>query len=263
LKMEEQYISDSEYESYYPRLNGLRTRIVRYLPMKPSMRILDLATGYGYFAIEVARHNTTVKTTGIDISLSCVQKSQRNIEQVDLQNLISIVRMDATDMGFHHEVFDMAVNFTGLEDIHMTRGKAGLQQTFNEVYRVLAPESHFCFVVMPPEEMETEAQRIEVALFSYICDAIWLTTNEYETLLERAGFTVCSTYRYYTGLKLTPEQAKTEIRFACDYAPKIYGVNTPSYEEIWARFGQDIEKHGLGHYSKVVLMIAQRGKATT
>jgi hypothetical protein len=62
---------------------------------------------------------------------------------------------------------------------------------------------------------------------------------------------------YCAGTKLTPEQAKTESKFACEFAPKIYGVKAASFEEVWNRYGMRIEKHGLGHYSKVVLMIAR------
>jgi len=173
---------------------------------------------------------------------------------------VKVVEMDATGMNFGPEEFDMAVNFTGLEDIHMTRGKAGVEQTFQEVSRVLKPESFFCFVVTPPEEMETEAQRIEVALFSYICDATWLSAKEYERMLEKAGFMLVRKEKYYTGKKLTPEQAKAEIRFAIKTDPKIYGIATPSFDEVWAKFGHRIEENGLGHYSKVILMIAQKAK---
>ena len=161
-------------------------------------------------------------------------------------------------MSFSKEEFDMAIDFTGLEDIHMTRGKAGVLQTFHQVSRVIKSKSFFCFVVMPPEEMETQTQKIEVALFSYICDATWLSAKEYESMLEEAGLRLIRKKQYYTGKKLTPEQAKAEIRFACKTDPKIYGIKTPPFEEVWSRFGHQIEKNGLGHYSKVVLMIAQK-----
>jgi len=256
--MIEQYISNPEYHTYYQELNNLRFKIANNLPIKPGMRILDVATGSGFFAIEVARCDSSLKITGIDISQTDIRNARKNLKRQGLQDRVGILEMDATKMSFRREEFDMAINFTGLEDIHMTRGKSGVQRTFLEVNRVLKPDSYFCFVVMPPEEMETAAQKIEVILFSYICDATWLSTNEYEDMLEEAKFKLISKRSYYTGKKLSPEQAKAEIRFACKNVPKIYGINTPSFEEVWARFGQDIEENGLGHYSKVVLMIAQK-----
>jgi len=254
----EQYVSNLEYQTYYQKLNNFRSRIASDLPIKPGMRILDVATGSGFFAMEVARCDSSLKITGIDISQSDIRNARKNLEKQSLQDRIEILEMDTTKMSFPREKFDMAINFTGLEDIHMTRGKAGVQQTFLEVNRVLKPDSYFCFVVMPPEEMETTAQKIEVALFSYICDATWLRTKEFEGILEEAKFKLIRKRSYYTGKKLSPEQAKTEIGFACENVPKIYGINTPSFEEVWARFGRDIEENGLGHYSKIVLMITQK-----
>lgn len=256
--MMEQYISNREYKTYYQKLNGLRLRIAKDLPLKPGMRILDVATGSGFFAIEVARRDRSLQITGIDISHGDIRNARKNIKKQGLDDCIVILEMDATKMSFPDEKFDMAINFTGLEDIHMTRGRVGVQKTLFEVNRVLKPKSFSCFVVMPPEEMETQAQKIEVALFSYICDATWLMAREYEEMLRKANFRLISKRTYYTGKKLSPEQAKAEIRFACNNAPKIYGINTLSFEEVWARFGQEIEKNGLGHYSKVVLLIAER-----
>jgi ubiquinone/menaquinone biosynthesis C-methylase UbiE len=257
-KVIEEYISNLEFQTYFEKLNGLRLRIARDLSLKPDMRILDLATGSGFFAIEVAKLDRTLRITGIDISQSDIRNARKNIKRQGLNDRVEILDMDATKMRFHPEEFDMAINFTGLEDIHMTRGRAGVEKTFLEVNRVLKPKSFFCFVAMPPEEMETEAQKIEVALFSYICDATWLAAEEYEEILQRANFRLIRKRSYYTGKKLTPEQAKAEIRFACKTDPKIYGISTPPFEEIWAKFGRDIEKNGLGYYSKVLLFIAQK-----
>jgi ubiquinone/menaquinone biosynthesis C-methylase UbiE len=254
--MTEQYVTNPEYETYYPKLGGLRSRIAGDLPINPGMRILDVATGEAYFAMEVARLDGTLNVTGIEITQTGIRDSKKNIRRAGLDGRVKVVKMDATKMSFDPEEFDMAVNFTGLEDIHMTRGKAGVGETFRQVARVIKPDSFFCFVVMPPEEMETEAQRIEVALFSYLCNATWLSVAEYERMLEDAGFMLVRKETYYTGKKLTAEQAKSEIKFAVKNDPKIYGIATPSFEEAWAEFGQRIEKHGLGHYSKVVLMIA-------
>jgi len=256
--MIEEYVTNPEYETYFQKLNGLRPRIAKDLPIKPGMRILDVATGEAFFALEVARLDSTLKVTGIELTQSGIRHSKKNIRRLGLGGQVKVVEMDATGMSIGPEEFDMAVNFAGLEDIHMTRGKAGVRQTFHEVARVLNPNAFFCFAVMPPEEMETEAQRIEVALFSYICDATWLSSKEYESMLDQAGFQLIRKKQYYTGKKLTAEQAKAEIRFAIKNDPKIYGIKTRSFEEVWVNFGHRIEENGLGHYSKVVLMIAQK-----
>jgi ubiquinone/menaquinone biosynthesis C-methylase UbiE len=258
MELSEEYVSNPEYETYYATLSNLRRRIIASLPLRSGLHVLDLGTGEGFFAIEAARWCRNIHITGIDISQPAIRHARKNLKRENLQDRVAIMEMDATKMSFVDGEFDMAINFTGLEDIHMTRGREGVQQTFLEVSRVLRPESHFSIAVMPPEEMETEAQRIEVALFSYICDATWLSLQEYCEMLAQSNFSIIRREVYYTGKKLTPEQAKAEIRFACKNDPKIYGVETPSFDEIWAEFGAAIEDHGLGHYSKVVSILARK-----
>lgn len=256
--MIEKYMSNLEYKIHFEKLNGLRFRIARDLPIKPGMRILDVATGEGYFAIEVAKRDNNLKITGIDISQRAIRDARKNIKKQDFQDCIEILKMDATKMEFHREEFDMAVNFTGLEEVYMTRDKEGIQKTFLEVNRVLKPEAYFCLVVMPPEEMETEAQKLEVALFDYICGAKYLSGKEYEAMIKKTKFKLIRKKSYYSGIKFTSQQAKREIRYTIKNVPKIYGINTPTFEEVWTKFGRDIEKNGLGCYSKVVLVIAQK-----
>jgi len=108
----EQYISDWEYPTHFGKLGGLRSRIVKDLPIKAGMRILDVATGDGFFAIEIAKHYGDVKVVGIDISPSIVRKARRNIKRQNLQGNIEVVEMDATSMRFSKEEFDIAVDFT-------------------------------------------------------------------------------------------------------------------------------------------------------
>ena len=255
--MKEKYVSKSEYDSYYSDLCNLRGRIAADLPIRVDMKILDLATGYGYFAAEVARLDPTLKIVGIDISSDSVGKANKYILVQKLSGRVKILPMDATNMSFRNGTFDMIVNFTGLEDIHMTRGIGGIEKTFAEIARVLVPGGYLCTAVMPPDEMETEAQRTEVEVFSFTCNATWLSTDRYESMLRKVGLNVVGKRAYRTGKKLTPQQAKTEIKFACEFVPKIYGVKTASLDEVWNRYGPRIEEHGLGHYSKVVLIIAR------
>lgn len=256
--MHENYLPREDYPRFFSKLRGLRTKVAAHIPVSSSMRILDLATGCGYFAIEIARFWNDVRIVGIDVSEIDVRKSRENIANCGFSDRIKVMRMDAANMGFPDSSFDMVANFLGLEDIHMTRGREGVEKAFREVTRVLKPRGYFCFTSMPPEGAETEAQRIEVEVFSWLCGATWLSAKDYEKMLMDNGFSLCSRKTYYTGRKLTVEQAKEEILFACENVPNIYDITTPTFDEAWARFSSRIEKHGLGHYSRVVLLIAQK-----
>jgi len=254
----EEFVSDDEYPTYFSKLEGLRARVAAALPVRPGMRILDVAAGYGYFALEVATREEAVKVVGIDVSQRDVDVFKRNVKTLGLGGRVEAVKMDATQMAFPDASFDMAVNFLGLEDIHMTRGRNGVRKAFAEVARVLAAGGYFCFTAMPPEESETRAQELEGALFSYLCGCTWLAAKEYENVLANEGFELLKKEHYDTGKKLTAAQAAEEVRFACENVPEIYGVRAASFDEVWSKFGAQIEKHGLGHYSKVALFVAQK-----
>jgi ubiquinone/menaquinone biosynthesis C-methylase UbiE len=261
--MIEEFMSHTEYTTHFEELRGLRSRIARDLPIQPGSHILDVATGEGFFALAVAQVDRSLTITGIDIAQSVVRDARANIREQKFQDRIDIVKEDAAKMRFQSAQFDMAVNFTGLDEIAITRGTEGVQETFCEVNRVLKPRSYFGFVVMPPDAMETEAQKLEVAVFDHICGATYPRSNEYEAILKTSNFTLLEQRSYYTGMKFTPQQARREIRYTIEATPRIYGITTPSFEEVWSTFGRGIVEHGLGCYSKVVLMITQKVREAT
>jgi ubiquinone/menaquinone biosynthesis C-methylase UbiE len=215
--MNEHYLSDQEYKSYFIDLGGIRRKIVRDLPLKAGMKVLDLASGYGYFAFEIARSAKDIRITGIDISKTDVMKARKGLtKEYGLKDRMNFLQMDVTKLGFANESFDLVVNFLGFEDIYMTRGTTGIIKAFTEVCRVLKPEKFFSLTVMPPDEMETTAQQLDTELFSYICNAKWLEYKEYIKFLNNTGFSLVSKKNYYTRKKLKSNQAIEEIKFACN-----------------------------------------------
>ena len=100
----------------------------------------------------------------------------------------------------------MAVNFMGLDDVDMTRGDQGVRQAFHEVARVLRPRGYFCFTIIPPEEAETPAQRLEAEVYAHACGAKWLPAIRYQEYLRGAGFTLVKREALYTGKKLRADR---------------------------------------------------------
>jgi ubiquinone/menaquinone biosynthesis C-methylase UbiE len=255
--VEEKPVTAEEYPNYFAELGGIRARIAADLPLRPGMQVLDLACGYGYFTVEVARRVPDGRVRAIDIQPDNVARARENAERSGLAGRIDATVMDAASMSFRDAKFEMAVSFGGLEDIHMTRGRSGVGRAFHEVKRVLKPGHLYCFAAMPPEAMETEAQKLEVAVYSYACRATWLSADEYRQMLAEAGLELLDDNSYYTGKRLTVEQARQEIRFACDVVPKLYGITTCTFDDVWHKFGPAIEQHGLGQFSKMVVFIAR------
>jgi len=118
----EEYVSDEEYPTYFMRLRGLRRSVAASLPLEHGMKILDIATGSAYFAMELVRFDESLKITGVDISERSFEMAKRNIGENDLEGRLEVKLMDASRLRFKSSSFDMVVNFLGLEDIHMTRG---------------------------------------------------------------------------------------------------------------------------------------------
>lgn len=252
--MVERYASREEYKNLFTTLKRKETAEKIHVKGKT----LDIATGPSYFAIQVAKTHTETTITGIDIFEGSIKTARKNIKKEGLQDRIKIIQMDATDLQFMDESFDIAINYLGLEDIHMTRGRKGVVQAFREIHRVLKPGGSFYFVVIPVGRLDTWAQRLEAEVFNWICGAKWLHHNEYLQILEETGFKLVGSHDFYTGLKLEVEQAKEEISYACRNVEKNYGINTPSFDETWCKFRERIEKHGMGHYSKTCLIKSRK-----
>jgi ubiquinone/menaquinone biosynthesis C-methylase UbiE len=257
LAPEESYVPEREYEDYASRLDSLRARVVAELPLEQRMRILDIATGSALFAIELAKRDPSLKIVAIDVSDKAIRIADRHIRERWLDPNVTTMKMDATRLEFQGGSFGMAVNFMGLDDIDMTRGDQGVRQTFHEVARVLKPRGYFCFTIIPPEEAETAAQKLETEVYTHACGAKWLPAIRYQEYLRGAGFTLVKREVLYTGKKLRPEQARLEIQAALEKA-RSHEVEALSFEEVWKKYGKEIEENGLGHASRVVLMIARR-----
>lgn len=247
--MKEVYASSEECKTLFTTLT--RSQVAHNIQL--GQQVLDIATGSAYFSIELALTHPHTQITSIDIFDGAVTQAKAHIRAKNLDERITVLKMDASDLDFQDNRFDTVVNYLGLEDIHMTRGSLGVKQTFQEVHRVLKPGGSFYFVAMPPDAMETKPQQLEVEVFSWLCGATWLTTTEYLYLVEDAGLVFNTKTGFYTGRKLSVQQAREEIAYACQYVPIHYGVKTPSFTEAWEKYSWSIQCSGMGHYSKTVL----------
>ncbi len=252
--MREAFVSDEEYPTYFVKLEGMREKVAEELEL--SGDVLDMATGSAYYAMALARVHPDIHLTAIDVA--GLETARENVDKAGLSNRITLRGMDATSLEFSDGRFDHVVNFLGLEDIHMTRGREGVEKAFNEAHRVLKPGGSFSFAAMPSDEAETPAQRNEIDVFSWICDATWLTRAEYLSLVSGSGLAFEYSKVFRTGKKLNVEQAREEMEFACENVPAIYGRPARGFDEAWERFGGSITEHGMGHYSRVELFVTTK-----
>jgi ubiquinone/menaquinone biosynthesis C-methylase UbiE len=257
LAPEEVFVPEKEYSDYLAGLGGLRERMVATIPLEPRMHVLDTATGAAQFAISLAKRDPTLKITAIDISERAIRSAERRIKEKWLDPSVIAIKMDATHLDYQNGTFGVVTNFMGLDDIHSTRGPQGVRQAVHEVARVLKPRGYYCFTIIPPEESETQAQRLECDVYSYACGLTWLPAIRYQEYLRGAGFTLLKREVFYTGKKLQASLAMQQIGSAIDNAD-THDVDTIPLDEVWKRYCRDIEKEGLGHCSRAVLMIARK-----
>jgi len=256
-----EYLTDEEYEMYWFRLGGLRKAISEDLGLSAGMKILDVGTGWGHFAIEMAKLLKEGKVVGIDIT-SEVDKARQFAKRNKVDDIVQIMRMDATDLRFPDNSFDLAASFLGMRDIHMTRGEKGVKKAVREMIRVTKEGGRIALCITPPEDMETEDQRIAVEVEGKIFGAKSLPKEFYIDIFRNNHIELRKTGAYYTNKKLTAHQARIELKEGIEIARKVYGKNVRDFEDVWSEYGERIETFGYGMYSKVVLLIGEKVAST-
>jgi ubiquinone/menaquinone biosynthesis C-methylase UbiE len=257
LAQEETFVPEKGYTDYITNLDGLRGRIVAAIPLEPRMRVLDAAAGPAWFSAELAKRDPTLKIVAIDTSDRMVKAADRRIREKWLDSSITTMKMDATLLDFQPSTFSLVTNLSGLNRVHMTHSAQGVRQSIHEAARVLKPRGYMCFTIIPPEEAETTAQRLECETYSYACGLTWLPAIKYQEYLRGAGFSLVKRETFYTGKKLDAAQARQHLESMIEKA-KFLEVEALPLDEVWKRYGVEIEKEGLGHFSRVVLMIARK-----
>lgn len=254
--MNSAYLTDAEYQSYWFRLEGMRKKIAENLVLKTEMKILDVGTGWGFFALEMAKRIEEGEIIGIDIVDEDIERARKLVKEDELENIISIQRMDATKLSFPDNYFDFVTSFLGMRDIHMTRGRIGVKKAVEEMIRVVNPRGKIVLCVTPPEDMETEDQKLAVKLEGDIFGAKSMPKQFYIDIFEENNAILTETRVYLTNKKLTAGQAKIELEDGLAIARKIYGIKVSSIREVWDNYGKRMETFGYGMYSKIVMLLA-------
>lgn len=255
---EAEYLTDEDYRTYWFKLEGLRNRISEDLKLEPEMNILDVGTGHGLFALEMAKQLENGNVVGIDVVDDGTRTARKLAKRARLTNLMSVVKADAVSLPFQDSCFDLAASFLGMRDIHMTRGKRGVRKAVEEMIRVVKQTSRIVLCVTPPEEMETEDQKTAVALEGEVFGAKSLPKGFYSSIFKANNVTLTGSEAYFTRKKMTAAQTEVEIKDGIEIARRIYCRRVPAFGEVWRRFGKSIETYGYGMYSKVVAIIGRK-----
>jgi ubiquinone/menaquinone biosynthesis C-methylase UbiE len=78
-------------------------------------RVLDIGTGSGRLAIELARAaGTNFEITGLDVSENMLKKAAENVRQEGIGEKINLVTGNADNMPFRDESFDLVISYASL-----------------------------------------------------------------------------------------------------------------------------------------------------
>jgi ubiquinone/menaquinone biosynthesis C-methylase UbiE len=95
--------------------------------------ILDIGSGPGHLAVELARLLPDAKIVGLDLSAPMIEIAEKNVAERGVSDRVAFRQGDAAEIPFADCAFDFVVSSWSL---HLWEDPA---QVFAEIYRVLKP----------------------------------------------------------------------------------------------------------------------------
>ena len=113
-----------------------RKKVVKLIKASNPNSILDIATGTGDLAINLAETNVS-KIVGLDISSGMLDIGKEKIKKKNLESKIEMVLGDSENMPFEDNSFDAITVAFGVRNFET------LENGLKEIYRVLKPNGTF------------------------------------------------------------------------------------------------------------------------
>ena len=168
--------------------------------------------------------------------------------------------MDSSITAFRDQTFDCIVNFLGLEDINMTLGKNGVILTLLELGRIIKNKGIIEIAIMVKGNEPSSLLNWEI--WEYIgLNSIFHPPKFYIKHLSRIGFRLEYKFLLKSFKKMNIEQAREEISFACEEAPKLfklYNVKARKFQDVWNKYGVKIKQFGCGFYPDILVMVFKK-----
>jgi len=113
-----------------------RKKVVKIVKASNPDTILDIATGTGDLAINLAETNAS-KIVGLDISRGMLDIGKTKIKKKNLDSKIEMILGDSENMPFKNNTFDAITVAFGVRNFE------SLENGLKEIYRVLKPNGTF------------------------------------------------------------------------------------------------------------------------
>lgn len=114
-----------------------RKKVVRIIKNSQPQKVLDIATGTGDLAINIAKNTNAKKIIGLDISEGMLEVGKQKINKENLNNEIEMVLGDSENIPFDDNTFDAITVAFGVRNFET------LEKGLKEINRVLKPGGTF------------------------------------------------------------------------------------------------------------------------
>lgn len=113
-----------------------RKKVVKSVKKANPKKVLDIATGTGDLAIQIAK-STQAQITGFDLSAGMLEVGRKKVTKEKLDDRIEMIQGDAENMPFEDNSFDVITVAFGVRNFE------NLKKGLDEIYRVLKPGGKF------------------------------------------------------------------------------------------------------------------------
>lgn len=236
----------------YEILGKVREKTTESLGELSGKKILDIGTGDGLFAIELAKRGADV--FAIDVVESYLKDAEERAEKENFSGKINFLKKDFYENGFPEGSFDFVVTFIALCD---TAKAASLEKFLETAKRLLKSNGVLLLAEEVPEGAESVAEKTGFELNKGL-GYMYFSENEIVSGLENAGFGEIKTEKYRTGrsemdFQGAKEYLDDELGFS-----KLDGTKLPEKEKLLEEFRERIEKNGLTVDAEITVFRAEK-----
>ncbi len=159
--------------------NTLSTWGLNHVQIEPNFNILDVGCGGGKTISKLANQADKGRVFGIDYSRDMVAYSRQENKKLVDEGRIQLVQCSVDKLSFQEELFDLV---TAIETYYFW---SNLQETFNEIKRVLKPTGTLLIISEMIKDGKYEIENAQMIVKSKVK---LVSLQQIKVLLYSAGF---------------------------------------------------------------------------
>lgn len=158
-------------------------KILNSLIINKNSKVLDLGTGGGYLAFEIARRHKECEVVGLDIVVNTLESNNNIVKEQQISNL-SFINYDGISFPFSDNSFDCIVTRYALHHF------PDIKNTFSEIKRVLKPGGQL-FISDPTPNEDDKTRFIDIFMQLQKDGHVqFYSKEEYKALAENVGLQI-------------------------------------------------------------------------